>query len=157
MKIAVSSTIGSGLTELSAFDNALYKSGVGDHNIVHLSSVIPLGAHISRKCVDLNDQFQGDRVYGVYAKKSTDTRGMSVSAGLGWVTTTDNPTWGLFVEHVGHTEKEIIEQIENSLTSMMRYRDAYTWSNIEHQIITATCEKEPICALALAVYQRESW
>ena len=157
MEIAVSSTTGLGLTELSAFDNALFNLGVGDHNIVHLSSVIPLHAVITRTPIDLNGQFQGDRIYGVYAKRSTDTRGMSVAAGLGWVTTKTDPAWGLFVEHVGHTESEIIEQIENSLTSMMQYRNEYTWSAIESEVVTATCEETPVCALALAVYQRESW
>jgi pyruvoyl-dependent arginine decarboxylase (PvlArgDC) len=38
--------VGIGRTELSAFDAALANVGIGDYNLLPLSSVIPLGAEL---------------------------------------------------------------------------------------------------------------
>ena len=35
------SGVGKGLTSLSAFDNALLNAGVGDYNLVKVSSILP--------------------------------------------------------------------------------------------------------------------
>ncbi len=37
---------GEGGTELSAFDSALCDAGVGDYNLIYLSSVVPVGATV---------------------------------------------------------------------------------------------------------------
>ena len=156
MEIMVSSNFGQGLTELSAFDNALSHLGVRDQNLIHLSSVIPIGFKVCRGTVDFNSKYQGDKVYCVYAEKRTSIAGVTVASGLGWVTT-DNPHWGLFVEHAGHTEGEVETKINNSLETMMKYRTEYSWSEIHTEITSATCQHDPVCAMALAVYRRESW
>jgi arginine decarboxylase len=157
MKIHVSSAVGQGSTELATFDNALSGLGVGDQNLIHLSSVIPLNATIKREAINFNGTRQGDRVYCVYAEKRTDTKGLSVAAGLGWLTTTEQPNWGLFVEHTGHTEEEVKKQIEASLASMAGYRSQYAWSRPQMEIVSTTCKSEPVCAMALAVYQMVPW
>ncbi len=157
MEIFISSAVGHGLTELSAFDSALSRLGVRDQNLIHLSSVIPLGATVKLGIVDFNNKFQGDKVYCVYAQKRTRTRGESVAAGVGWVTTEENPKWGIFVEHTGHTKEEVAKQIRDSITSMTQYRNDYSWSELQHEIVVGTCKTKPICAMALAVYSREEW
>ena len=157
MKIHVSSAVGQGLTELAAFDRALAGLGVRDQNLICLSSVIPQNAEIVRERVDFNNRFQGDRVYCVCAEKRTDTRGSSVAAGIGWITTKEEPVWGLFVEHTDHTEEEVKKQIQASLTSMVEYRKEYTWSEPQMEITSVTCESKPVCAISLAVYQRVPW
>ena len=43
--IQITSTIGVGNTALGAFDNALYKTGVANYNLLRLSSVIPYGVY----------------------------------------------------------------------------------------------------------------
>ena len=35
------SGVGSGNTELNAFDNALYNAGVGNYNLIKVSSILP--------------------------------------------------------------------------------------------------------------------
>ena len=157
MKIHISSAVGQGLTELAAFDSALAHLGVRDQNLIYLSSVIPLNAELVRGRVDFNNQFLGDRVYCVCADKRTDTRGSSVAAGIGWVTTKEEPAWGLFVEHTDHTEEEVKKHIQASLTSMVEYRKEYTWSDQQMEITSITCETKPVCAISLAVYQRVPW
>jgi len=41
VNIQVSGGIGSGPTELSAFDQALVRAGVANYNLIYLSSVLP--------------------------------------------------------------------------------------------------------------------
>ncbi len=41
MKIHIGTSIGTGETELSAFDTALYNAGIANYNLLYLSSVIP--------------------------------------------------------------------------------------------------------------------
>lgn len=156
-KIYVTEGKGEGLTELSAFDDALFKAGVGNHNIIHLSSVIPLRHEIIVGPFDMNNKKQGDRVYAVYSENRTSKKGVMVAAGLGWVRTKKNPHWGLFVEHQGKTEAEVQKHIEASLTSMLKYRTNYEWGEFESHIVSTKCTGKPVCALAIAIYKTEPW
>ncbi|NCN52516.1 pyruvoyl-dependent arginine decarboxylase [Candidatus Parcubacteria bacterium] len=157
MDIFVSGKTGEGLTELAAFDNALWNLGVGDHNLIHLSSVVPLNTTVKKEAVNYNGQFQGDRIYCVYAEQRTSIPDTTIAAGLGWVMTTEEPSWGLFVEHTGGSKEDVISQIKHSLQSMMEYRTDYTWGEVEYEVASATCIDKPVCAMTLAVYQREAW
>jgi len=49
MEIVLTSAIGSGKTSLSAFDDALFKAGMGNYNLIRLSSIIPKNAKIKVK------------------------------------------------------------------------------------------------------------
>ncbi len=156
-EIRITKGTGEGLTPLSAFDAALFAAGVGNYNLIHLSSVIPSGHVPVLKQVDDNDNIEryGERLYLVYATNSTQTPGESVYAGLGWVMT-DNPPRGLFVEHIGATEEEVQQQINDSLTSMVAYRKE-TYGPIQSAIIGTTCTDKPACAYVAAVYEHEPW
>lgn len=157
MKINVASDSGEGLTELAAFDSALSNLGLRDQNLIHLSSVIPSGSKVSLEKVDFNGKYQGDRVYCVYSEKRTNIKGVSVAAGLGWVVSKSEPHWGLFVEHTGHTEEEVTNRIKLSLSSMVEYRNDEAWGDINQEIAISTCVDKPVCAIAIAVYKRETW
>ena len=82
-EIPVTAGAGSGNTPLASFDAALYAAGIGNLNLVHLSSVIPVGYNPTVKEFDRNHSRQGDRLYCVYAANTTDVVGNSVAAGLG--------------------------------------------------------------------------
>ena len=156
-KIILTAGTASAPTELAAFDAALREAGVADANLLHLSSVIPLGCKVVEEPFDMNDTFQGDRLYVVYADMRVSERGMTAAAGLGWVQTTSDPSWGLFVEHVGHTEAEVQRQIELTLNSMMSYRTDHEWGKIKSKIVSRECVDEPVDAIVIAVYKREEW
>lgn len=156
-KIYVTDGRGEGLTELSAFDDALFKAGIGNHNIIHLSSVIPLNHEVTVEKFDMNGIRQGDRVYAVYSENRTSKKGTAVAAGLGWVKTAKKPFWGLFVEHTGRTEKEVQAKINKSLESMLKYRTNEEWGEICSHIVTTKCVSKPVCALAVAIYKTEPW
>lgn len=147
------------LTELSAFDRALCKMGLGNANLIHLSSVIPknFSVKITDDKHEFDQDFQGDRLYVVYAENRTSKTGNTVASGLGWVTTNAGEPWGLFVEHIGETEDEVRDLIHKSLMSMMSDRTDYEWGDIQSKTVSITCTDEPVCALVLATYKKEDW
>lgn len=46
MEIVLTGVIGSGKNSLSAFDDALFKAGMGNYNLIKLSSIIPKNTKI---------------------------------------------------------------------------------------------------------------
>lgn len=62
------SGVGKGLTSLSAFDNALLNAGVGDYNLLKVSSILPA------KCIQKNniDIKKGSILHIAYASISTN-------------------------------------------------------------------------------------
>ena len=114
--------VGEASTPLAAFDRALLDAGIGNYNLIALSSVIPAGARIVRvPGVEADATSWGDRLYVVLAEYRQVLTGGLACAGLGWL---QEPTTGqgLFVEHYGDNQGEVDCQIVNSLTSMRASR-----------------------------------
>ena len=84
-KIRISKGVGSGPTPLSAFDAALYTTGIGNYNLIHLSSVIPPNHEPVIEQVTDNDDISayGKRLYLVYASASTAERGLPRRLAMG--------------------------------------------------------------------------
>lgn len=156
-KIIVTSGTAAGPTALAAFDSSLQKAGLGDANLIYLSSVIPLGYTVITEPFNLNNQYQGDRVYIVCADKRVTEPGKTAVAGIGWVQTEAEVSWGLFVEHSGSSVGEVKEKIDLSLGAMMKNRPHYQWGKIQHKIVSIECISDPVDAFVAAVYKREEW
>jgi arginine decarboxylase len=155
MNIIISSSLGSGQTELSAFDDALYKAGVANFNLVRLSSVIPPQSVIKTEPYANNGkECFGDRLYLVYAEQRESIPGKEAWAGIGWVQAEDGR--GLFVEHEGPSEEFVRTQIQDSLTDMVKYR-VDTFGEINFHVVGMRCEDKPVCAFVAAVYKSEIW
>jgi arginine decarboxylase len=157
MEIHVASGVGSGPTKLAAFDAALHSAGVANFNLLQLSSVIPPGSKIienSDKIAEIRGGW-GDRLYVVKADYRTSTPGVEAWAGIGWVT--DEATGrGLFVEHEGENKEQVERQIEHSLEALMETRKI-DWGKIHMHVGGIVCDKDPVCAVVMAVYRAESW
>jgi arginine decarboxylase len=156
MKIQIAKGIGTGPTELSAFDAALVDSGVANFNLLYLSSVLPPGSNIEI-CKDKASPkgSWGDRLYLVIAQKRTIQRNQEVWAGIGWVQDKETKK-GLLVEHEGHNEAEVRADIENSLQGLMVNRNANFGPT--HMVVTGVrCEDRPVCALVVAVFESHNW
>lgn len=156
MKIYVSSAVGQGPTPLAAFDHALIKANIANYNLIRLSSVIPPNSEV----VDANESSKlpgewGDRLYVVYAEMRTNIRGHGAWAGIGWVIDPQDNK-GLFVEHEGHSEEEVRNDINNTLTTMIKNRGIEDLK-IHMKVIGGSCVEEPICALVAAAYQVSVW
>jgi arginine decarboxylase len=155
MEIKVTYGVGEGLTELAAFDRALYEAGIANFNLIKLSSVIPPNSTIKIGKLDWNQKAHGDRLYVVLSDCRETVIGKEAWAGLGWVTV-DSKGKGIFVEHTGSSEEEVKRLISESLESMRRYREE-EYGEIRLETCGVECQEIPVCALVCAVYKNESW
>lgn len=155
MQIKITSAVGTGPTTLGAFDAALRGAGIENYNLIALSSVIPTGAELVRtRFVTPPDEY-GHRLYVVMARHETSNPGEEAWAGLGWTQESETGR-GLFVELHGTSRRMVDTAIESTLISMKADRP-YDYGKNETEIVGATCDRDPICALAIAVYTSEPW
>lgn len=155
--IEVASGVGSGPTTLAAFDAALQSAGVGNFNLITLSSVIPPGTTVMSidDAVTHPDAEWGDRLYVVMAEMRVDQSGQQAWAGIGW-TQEHESAKGLFVEHEGHSEDEVRSDLAATLTSIAASRDE-VFGPLEYAVQGTVCRDEPACALVVAVYGSAPW
>jgi arginine decarboxylase len=156
MHIRVTEGVGTGPTELSAFDQALVRAGIANYNIIYLSSVLPPDSEVefSTKAKEPEGEW-GDRLYVVMAQKRTSQRNQEAWAGIGWMQEEDSGR-GLLVEHEGHSETEVRADIEHSLNALAKNR-RMAFGPIQMHIVGAKCETTPVCALVAAVYETTTW
>ena len=155
MQIKITSAVGSGPTPLAAFDAALRNAGIENYNLIPLSSVIPTAAVLERSRIFSPPAEYGHRLYVVMSRHETSQLGEEAWAGLGW-TQEDESGRGLFVELHGTSRRCVETAIESTLDSMKDARD-YDYGKNESEIVGGVCEGEPICALAVALYESEPW
>lgn len=156
MILHMSAAVGSGPTELAAFDDALLEVGAANYNLVRLSSVIPPGSIVSERIGPIPSPggTWGDRLYVVAAEQRANRRGGEAWAGIGWVQ--DESGRGLFVEHEGSCEAMVHSQITASLDQLQRGR-GLDLGRPKHRVVGGTVVDQPICALVLCAYATESW
>lgn len=157
MIIKISTGIGVGPTQLSAFDSALNHAGVANYNLIRLSSVIPPESKIevSKNTLSNLPGQWGDRLYVVMAEQRAHVPNEEAWAGIGWVQ--DKKTGkGLFVEHEGSSEKAVRNDITQSLQALMATRNV-DFGEIKMEVVGTTCHHSPVCAMVVAVYQASDW
>lgn len=157
MKIKVSSGIGVGPTQLSAFDSALNHAGVANYNLIRLSSVIPpkTDIEVSKEPLTGLPGEWGDRLYVVMAEQRAHVPNEEAWAGIGWVQDKETGK-GLFVEHEGSSEKAVRSDIQQSLEALMATRNV-NFGEIHMEVVGTTCKHLPVCAMVVAVYQASNW
>lgn len=155
--IRVSGGAGHGPTRIAAFDAALREAGVGNFNLVRLSSVIPGGATV--RVVKGKDQIKGDfgdALFTVYAEAHTKVPGEQVWAGVGWALRTDGSGAGLFVEHSGASEDIVEAGLTATLTHMTQARfEGYELAG--RRLSSTVCTGEPVSAVVVATYRTMGW
>lgn len=156
MNIQVSGGIGIGPTELSAFDQALVHASVANFNLIYLSSVLPPGSkvHVAERPKKPVGEW-GDRLYVVMAQKRTSQRNQEVWAGIGWIQDPKTKQ-GLLVEHEGHSEQEVRDDIHHSLIALARNR-GMEFGPPQMHIVGTKCTDLPTCALVVAVFENSTW
>lgn len=158
MNIQISSGIGLGPTELSAFDQALVHAGVANYNLIYLSSVLPPDSSV---VVDDSPSPKppegtwGDRLYVVMAQKRISQRNQEAWAGIGWMQDPKTKQ-GLLVEHEGHSEAEVRADIHHSLVALARNRNM-EFGPAHMHVIGTKCTDLPTCALVVAVFESANW
>jgi arginine decarboxylase len=108
-----------GGTALNAFDNALLAAGIGNINLIKVSSILPPEVPV----VDLPKIKPGALVPTAYAAMTSDVPGETVAAAVGYAVPDDPAKNGVIMEFHGHaTRAEAERQIERMLEEAFRVR-----------------------------------
>jgi arginine decarboxylase len=111
-----------GFSLLNAFDGALLASGVGDTNLVRMSSILPPG------CIELKPaplpMPQGALVPVAYASLTSDVPGDVISAAVAIGIPKDPNKAGLIMEYSARAEEAIVlEQVRKMAEKGMEVRN----------------------------------
>jgi arginine decarboxylase len=101
-----------GETELNAFDNALLEAGIGDINLIKVSSIMPPNVKVVEK---LNPLPKGAFLPVVYAAVSSSNPGAIISAAVGFGRCQDG--FGVIMEDggIGKSEEEVRKEVERKI------------------------------------------
>ena len=155
MRIQITGGTGVGPTEIAAFDQALVKAGIANYNLIYLSSVLPPDSEVVLEPHPKTDGQWGDRLYLVMAQKRTSQRNKEAWAGIGWMQDEDSKK-GLLVEHEGHSETEVRDDITHSLKALAANRGMHFGEPQMHVVGTKYTDL-PVCALVVAVFETSNW
>jgi arginine decarboxylase len=133
-----------GSTELNAFDNALLEAGIGDVNLVRVSSIVPPGAELLETPPELRP---GSLVPAVYSEVHGATAGETICAALGIGVGKDSH--GMIFEHSA-TSREVAEPV---VTAMVKEAFARRGLPLERLVVcVAEHRVERVgCAVAAVV------
>ena len=132
-----------GGTALNAFDNALLAAGIGNINLIKISSILPPDVPV----VDLPKIKPGALVPTAYAAMTSETPGELVAAAVGYAIPDDPAKNGVIMEFHGvATRDEAEQQIRAMLDEAFRVRSE---TIAEMRVVAVDHRVERIgCALA---------
>ena len=132
-----------GGTALNAFDNALLAAGIGNINLIKISSILPPDVPV----VDLPKIKPGALVPTAYAAVTSETPGELVAAAVGYAIPDDPAKNGVIMEFHGvATRDEAEQQIRAMLDEAFRVRSE---TIAEMRVVAVDHRVESIgCALA---------
>ncbi|MFA4028876.1 MAG: hypothetical protein GDYSWBUE_001341 [Candidatus Fervidibacterota bacterium] len=137
-----------GCTPLNAFDNALIEAGIGDLNLIKVSSIVPKGARLIEGKPNIP---KGTIVPCVYVAKVGTVSGMQLAVGLGIAV--DEDGFGVIMEAEGEDGKELRSQI------MMMLEEAFEVRGLKINDMRMVVSEHKVCntgcAVAAAVFWRE--
>lgn len=117
MKVAITSGKAEGPSKLNAFDNALLDAGIGDVNLIKVSSILPADS----KFVELPELKAGDMINCVLAHATSNKKGDVITAVIAAATSDD---FGCVVEHseVNEDPEEVRKHAIFMVKQMMEIR-----------------------------------
>ena len=113
-----------GRTRLNAFDNSLLNAGVGDTNLMRMSSILPPGAN-QKEIGDL-DLPKGGLIPLAYATIDSTTPGRYISSAIAVGIPKDETEPGVIMEFEDHSKLENVESIVRQMVV-----DAFDYRNRE--------------------------
>ncbi len=149
MKIAIVSGKDEGPTKLNAFDNALSDAGIGDVNLIKVSSMLSGNTEIK----DLPTLKAGSMVNCVLSEITSDNPGDEITA---VIAVAIGDELGCVVETTGINKNpnELIDEAKFMVTYMMEKRDV----EIKNLIVEkATATVKEIASVVASVVYLEEW
>ena len=109
----IGSGTGTGTEKLNSFDNALIEAGVGNYNLVRVSSILPTEG-IRKESIDVKE---GEPLHVAYASITSNVIGSVVSAAVAVGIPKNSSKIGVIMEYEGQCSKE---EAEHKVISMVR-------------------------------------
>lgn len=133
---------------MASYDAALAATNLHNHNLIHISSVIPAGVTVEvvDSAPDLGPA--GGRLSVVEARATTGDAG-TVAAGLGWAT---GPGPGLFYEAAGEDPDAVRREVETGIDAGRGLRE---WDFEDESVAVVDADaggEEYTTAVAVAAY-----
>lgn len=135
-------------SELGAFDAALGAAGLGDYNLVTLSSVIPAGATVEPRAAHGGGFDVGAVVAVVLAADTSAEAGTDLSAGLGWALADEG---GVFMEATAPSRDACEAELTDRLEDVRANRD-WNWRGGDEVEVYEHTVVEAGAVLVAAVY-----
>ena len=109
--------VGSGATSLNAFDNSLQTAGVGNYNLLRVSSILP---PYCTRSLSVNIPF-GSLLPIAYSSLCSDEKGREITAAIGVGVPTDSSSVGVIMEFSDFTpglqaEKQVEQMVKDAMT-----------------------------------------
>ncbi|XRO76453.1 pyruvoyl-dependent arginine decarboxylase [Methanocaldococcus sp. 10A] len=134
-----------GETPLNAFDGALLDAGIGNVNLIRISSIMPPGAEI----VPLPKLPMGALVPTAYGYVISDVPGETIAAAISIAVPKDKSLCGLIMEYEGKCSKREAEKTVKEMAKIGFEMRGWELDRIESIAIEHTVEKLG-CAFAAA-------
>lgn len=123
-----------GSTPLNAFDNALLDAGIGDVNLVKVSSIVPPNAEVVLEKPNLP---RGALVPCVYAERTSEKPGEKIAVALAVGLAEDG--FGVVMESDGETAEEAVAKATKMVEEAFRVRKLELKRvlkiSVEHQVV----------------------
>jgi arginine decarboxylase len=138
-----------GSTPLNAFDNALLAAGIGNINLVRISSILPPGVHV----VPLPRIRPGAIIPTAFAAQTSEVPGEVIAAAVGWARPVSPAKNGVIMEfHDKATREEAERMIVQMLEEAFRVRgesirDMQVFA-VEHRVERTGCAVAAVTLLA---------
>ena len=147
--ISITAGTAEGGTTLNAFDNALLAAGIGNINLIKVSSIVPPAVDV----VDLPRIKPGALVPTAYAAMTSTTPGQTVTAAVGYALSADRTKPGVIMEFHGVAGRaEAERQIHAMLDEAFRVRGELVKDRrvvaVEHTVERIGCALAAITLLS---------
>ncbi len=162
-KIFFTRGVGRGESQLQSFEEALRDAGIAPYNLSSISSIFPPFAETVTREEGIKLLSQGQILFSVLARNSTNELNRMISAAIGYAIPRDQSKWGYLSEHhsFGETEKVAGYYAEKlaaeMLASTMGLMDKLVWDDnkkeyvLEDKILTT----RNICSTAVVLKSGE--
>lgn len=145
-----------GTTELTAFDKALLSAGIGNLNLVKVSSIIPPNTVVVRQVRLADEVPAGAIVPAVYSHITSDRLGQTIASAIAIGTPKDSNLPGVIFESslIGNA-CTAVDRVRKMTTEAMRVRGTLSCAMIEESCeLVVQKAGEFACVLTAVVFLR---
>lgn len=128
----LNSGLGYGDYFLTSFDDALLNSGVGNYNLVKVSSILPAGCRQN----EFINIIEGSPLHIAYAAVSSNIRNDLISSAIAVGIPTDKTKIGVIMEFAGHEPEIYAREVAESMVKEAMVKRKYELD----KILITSCE-----------------